>query len=108
MDEQFIKKLMSTLNCGVCGQNYQTNDVIILGHKDKMWFLSLSCSTCRAQALVAAVIKESRQGKIVTDLTETELVKFANENSISTDDVLDIHNFLKDFKGDFSKLFNKD
>lgn len=107
MEEQFIKKLMSSLNCGVCGQHYETNKVTIVSRRDKMWFLSIVCPSCHSQALVVAVVKEGKQRKIVTDLTETELVKFADKNSISMDDVLDIHNFFKNFKGNFSQLFDK-
>lgn len=107
MDEHFIKKLMSTLKCGVCGQHYETNNVTIIRHQDKMWFLSIVCPSCHSQALVAAVVKESKQGEIITDLTEVEVAKFTGKEPIKADDALDVHNFLKNFDGDFFKLFGK-
>lgn len=108
MDEHFVKKLMSTMKCGVCGQRYEISNVNVLGHRDEMWFLSIACPSCHSQALVAAVIKEGKPTEVVTDLTEAELAKFARRDPVKGDDVLDIHNFLKGFDGDFFKLFRKD
>lgn len=108
MDEKFIKKLMSTIKCGVCGQRYESSNVTVLGQRSEMWFLSVVCPACHSQAVVAAVIKEAKPAEIITDLTEAELTKFAQGDAIGADDVLDVHNFLKSFNGNFSKLFNKD
>jgi hypothetical protein len=59
------------------------------------------------QALVAAVIKEGKVAEVVTDLTEKELSKLSDGSTIEADDVLDLHNFLKGFEGDFSSLFSE-
>ena len=108
MDEKFIKKLLSNMKCGVCGRHYQPSQINILGHREDLWFLSVFCTACTSQALVAAVIKEGKLTEVVTDLTEAELARFSADSSIEADDVLDMHKFLKDFEGDFSALFSKD
>ena len=107
MDEKFIKKLLSNMKCGVCGRHYQPSQINILGHREDLWFLSVFCTACTSQALVAAVIKEGKLTEVVTDLTEAELARFSADSSIEADDVLDMHNFLKDFEGDFSALFSR-
>jgi len=107
MDEKFIKKLVSALKCGVCGQQYEGSSFSVLGHRNEMWFLNVTCPTCQTQAMMAIVVKEGKPAKIVTELTEAELAKFAQESTLESDDVIDIHNFLKSFDGDFSKLFGK-
>jgi hypothetical protein len=56
--------------------------------------------------MVAAMIKEEIKGH--TELSKEEQVKFSTLTSIEGDEVLEIHNFLKDFDGDFSKLFHQD
>jgi len=56
---------------------------------------------------VAAVVTEDRVPKVITDLTEAELDRFRNLNTLTADEVLDMHNFLKDFHGDFAQLFNQ-
>ncbi len=107
MDEKLIKKLLSNMKCTVCGRHYEPANVKVLGHQENMWFLSVFCPACVSQGLVAAVIKEGKISEIVTELTEAERSKFANVPPIGADDILDMHTFLKEFKGDFSSLFSK-
>jgi hypothetical protein len=57
--------------------------------------------------LVAAVVKEGTPTEVITDLTEEELAEFALGEAVGIDDVLDIHNLLKDFEGDVSNLFTE-
>ncbi|MDI6815218.1 MAG: hypothetical protein QMC90_03980 [Dehalococcoidales bacterium] len=98
---------MASIKCGVCGQRYEVDNIDVLGHHEDLWFLRVFCSTCRAQCLVAAVIKEGRVPEVITDLTEAELDKFKNVAKVSADEVLEMHDFLKDFDGDFSRLFSQ-
>jgi len=55
---------------------------------------------------VAAVVKEGRMPEAVTDLMAAELDEFG-DSVIEADDVLNMHDFLKDFDGDFSQLFGQ-
>ena len=106
MEEKLIKRFMTSIKCSVCGQRYEVDNVKVLGHQEDLWFLSVSCSACQTQCLVAAVIKESKTPKIITDLTEAELDKFKQIDKLTADEVLDMHSFLKGFDGDFSQLFS--
>jgi len=105
MDERFIKKLLSNMKCGVCGQHYEPANIKVLEHREDLWFLSVYCPGCKSQGLVAAVIREGKAPEIVTELTEVEKNKLSTP--IDSDDVIDMHTFLKDFGGDFSSLFSK-
>ena len=106
MEEQFIKRFMTSPKCSVCGQHYEVDSVKVLGHQEDLWFLSVSCSACQTQCLVAAVVKESKTPKVITDLAEAELDKFKKMDKLTADEVLDMHSFLKGFDGDFSQLFS--
>lgn len=108
MVEDLIKRLIASIKCGVCGQHYGVANINILGHRRDLWYLRALCSACHTQSLVAVVIKEDRMPEAITDLTETELDKFRDLGVLNANDVLDIHNFLKDFSGDFSRLFNQE
>lgn len=108
MDEGFLKRLVATIKCGVCGQRYEGENVKLLGHYGDLWFLSVYCSACQSQGLVAAVIKEGKLPELITDLTEEEYDKFREIDEVSSNDLLDIHNFLRDFDGDFSYIFSKE
>ena len=107
MEETVIKNLMASTKCVVCGQRYEVNNIDILGHHEDLWFLRVLCSACCTQFLVAAVIKEGRKPEVITDLTEAELDKFRNVGVLTADDILDMHDFLKNFDSDFSRLFTQ-
>ena len=106
MDKSLIKRLIASIKCGACGQHYEVDNIDVLGHQEDLWFLRAFCLTCRTQCLVVMVIKEGRVPEVITDLTEAELDKFRNVSMASADEVLDMHNFLKSFDGDFSRLFS--
>ena len=107
MEEKLIKKFMTSIKCSVCHQHYETDNVKVLGHQEDLWFLSVFCPACRTQCLVAAVVKEGKAPRAITDLTEVELDKFKRMDKITADELLDMHSFLKDFDGNFSRLFNQ-
>ncbi len=107
MEESLIKKLIASIKCGACGQYYKEDCIDIIEHKEGLWFLKVSCSSCHAKSLVAAIIREDKKAEVITDLTEAELDKFRDVERVRVDDVLDMHNFLKDFDGDFPRLFRQ-
>jgi len=106
VNESIIKKLMSSIKCAVCGQRYEEDGIKILGHQEDLWLLRVSCPVCHTQCLAAAVIKEDKAPQVITDLTGVEQEKFTSVDRLTADEVLDMHNFLKNFDGDFSLLFS--
>ena len=107
MEERLLKKLMSSIKCGSCGQCYESYNIDILGHNDDMWFLRAHCKSCHSHSLVVALIKDDREPEIVTDHTEAELDKFKYKAKFEGDDVLEMHRFLKKFSGDFSSILEQ-
>ena len=105
MEGEFIKRLVTTIKCSVCGHPYEGGSVRILGQRDDLWFISVVCPSCGSQGLVAAVIKEGELPQLITDFTESERAKFCDIEAVGADDVLDIHTFLKSFDGNFEHLF---
>jgi hypothetical protein len=105
--------------CSVCHRGFEPDDVQVLSRKSDMWMLMVSCGECHARNFVAAVIgdgdaeeaqlalrrlgEEHLRTRLETDAeAEEEDVAF---DPVSVDDVLEIHEFLKEFDGDFRQLF---
>jgi hypothetical protein len=105
MREAFLKRLFAKVNCGVCGQKYDVSNIKILDQEDGLWVLSVYCSSCGTQGLIAAVVQEGNITEVITDLTEAERERF-HDSEVGVDDVLEMHNFLKEFDGDFTRLFS--
>jgi hypothetical protein len=57
--------------------------------------------------LIAAVVQEGNITEVITDLTEAERERFDDSEVVGVDDVLEMHNFLKEFNGDFANLFSE-
>jgi len=107
MEEGLIKKLMTSMKCDACGQRYEMSDIDIIGHRDDLWFLRVFCPACHTRCLVAAVVKESRVSGGVTGPGEEAPDRFGKD-AIDVDDVLGMHDFLKGFDGDFSRILARE
>jgi len=97
--------LRSASKCTACGRAYTPESIGVLGREADLWFLSLTCQYCRNRVLVAALVKEQKATAVITDLTAEEQSKFQRAPKITTDDVLEMHEFLAEFDGDFARLF---
>jgi len=102
-----IKKLMTSMKCESCGRNFEFGNIDVLGQREDMWFLRVLCPTCHTQCLVAAVVREGKAPEWIDNLTDAAINETRNK-TIEIDDVLDMHNFLTDFNGDFSSLFGQE
>ena len=107
VEEDVIRNLMASIECSICGQYYETDNVSVLGHEEELWFLRVSCAACNNQYLVAAMIKEDSPPETHIDPTEPEPDRYRNEGVPTADEMLDMHNFLKNFDGDFAQLFRQ-
>ena len=107
MEEGFIKRLMPSIKCDICGQHYEVDNISVIGHYEDLWFLSALCPACRTQCLVVVVIKENKTPEVTTDLNEVELDGLGGMGVLTADTMLDMRNFLKDFDGDFSRIFSQ-
>lgn len=108
IEENFIRKLISSIKCGSCGQHYEESRMDIVERNDELWFIKVVCSSCHVGCMVAAIIREDKQPKLITDLTEDEIEKFKDMSDIGEDDLLAMHDFLKNFDGDLSDMFRQE
>ena len=105
--------------CSVCHRGFEPDDVHVLSRKSDMWMLMVSCGECQARNFVAAVIGDGDAEEAQLALrrlgdehirarveVESEVEGEAGE-PISVDNVLEIHEFLKGFDGDFQALFRE-
>lgn len=105
--------------CSVCHRGFEPDDVHVLSRKADMWMLMVSCSECHARNFVAAVIGDgdAEEAQLALRRLGEEHVRsrieiepeLAAEDApgepVSVDDVLEIHEFLQEFDGDFQRLF---
>ncbi len=105
--------------CSVCHRGFEPDDVHVLSRKSDMWMLMVSCGECQARNFVAAVIGDgdAEEAQLALRRLGEEHVRTRVDiepesgaeagEPVSVDDVLEIHEFLKSFDGDFQALFRE-
>ena len=101
---ELVKHLIASIPCTVCQHCYEPDDVRIVEHHGEMWIMAVTCDHCGTQGLVFAMIQEGEKPEIVNELTSQEWARFREMPQIDADDLLDVHEFLRDFDGDFVNL----
>ena len=102
---ELVKHLIASIPCAVCQHFYEPDDVRVVEHHGEMWIMAVTCGHCGTQGLVFAMIQEGEKPEIVNELTSQEWARFREMPQIDADDLLDVHEFLRDFDGDFVNLF---
>lgn len=105
-----LKHLMAQIKrdvtCNNCSKSYDESGIVIVGAMNDEVILHLNCSGCGSQSVLNAVLDKYQENRKHSGLKIRNLER-ANLPEITSNDVIDIHNFLKNFGGDFKKLFSK-
>jgi hypothetical protein len=103
--------------CSVCHRGFESDDVHVLSRKSDMWMLMVSCSECHSRNFVAAVIGDGdaeeaqlalrRLGEEHLRTRAAVELEHPDEpgDPVDVDDVIEMHQFLQEFDGDFKALF---
>lgn len=107
--------------CVVCHHEFHTEDIHVISRKPKMWTLLVECTDCHARNFVAAVLNDGDPDeaqlalrrlseKTVRKLERSNKPEIESEapaegNPVTAGDVVDMHQFLDDFDGDFQAMF---
>lgn len=101
------------LKCPICGHKYNLEKTRILESEQneiqsEAWMLIHSdCSKCKSSVMFNVEIRgpEVFSVGMVTDLTSQDSSKFKNLGPIRSNEVIGIHQAIRDFKGDFITSF---
>ncbi len=101
--------------CSVCHHSFVPDDIHVISRKSDMWMMVVECSECQGRNFVAAVLNDGDPGEAQLALRRLSESGVKDDTGglqpspalpkVSTDDVLDMHEFLADFDGDFQRLF---
>lgn len=106
----WLRTQLSTFACERCGRTYLTSHIRVLAQRDDLFVVDFDCRSCgsRAVAFVTVEIESTEDGEEHgSDLiVETEPGQLPAP--VGSDDVLDMHLFLRDFDGDFRRALDSD
>ena len=118
--EKQIKRIVLNRmeRCSVCHHSFEPDDIHVLSRKADMWMMVVQCTECHARNFVAAVLGDGDPSEAQLALrrlsqgygdpeigSDDARPAGPAEPTVSVDDVVDMHEFLRDFDGDFQKLF---
>jgi len=89
-----IKKLQKTVKCYPCGTEYSINDIHLLGQIEGLMLMQLNCPKCNNSTWINLAIQGRKEEEPVSE-----------EELISTNEIIDLHNFLVGFDGNFKAVF---
>jgi hypothetical protein len=99
-----IKHLIANVRCAVCEHYYNMEDIQVIGRQGELWLLRVVCGHCQSRGVALALVKETDHALEAAELLPDEIAYFAQLPEIDPEEVLDFHEFLRDFDGDVYDL----
>lgn len=107
----WLRTQLTSFGCAACGQGYDAGRIRVLAERDGLFFVDLACSHCGSQAVAIVTIQldenEAREvdaGELADVIAAEPVAAGPPAPPVSSDDVLEMRAFLKDFDGDLSQL----
>lgn len=106
--QELIKNIQTMMRCPSCGATYGSDRIHFLGQLDMAALIQLDCQSCELPVMATIIVSDKHDGapKIASDITEGELDLTSGE-PVATDHVVDMHQFLQEFDGDFQSVFDR-
>jgi hypothetical protein len=96
-----LDHILKKVKCPHCKKAYKDFGLNIVETFQDGCVVMAVCETCEDPSLIEVMILPEK-----TEIKESQIkIKTRQHRSISQNEVAGIHNFLKDFNGDFKKLF---
>jgi hypothetical protein len=105
---RFLKDQAKDYDCNVCGQNHSKSEIRVLGRLESAWIVRVTCSRCQTSFKLLVVVDEARSGMVPMRESATQRpARRRQRDPVTLDEVLDAHEFLKEYGGDFKSLFRR-
>lgn len=94
------------MRCPICDKKQDPAKALILEEHDRHTALHMTCGSCGVSTVV--FVSASQWGMVsmgvLTDLETEEARSLFRNEAISSDQVIEVHNFLKGFDGDVKEF----
>jgi len=98
--KQIMKHLKKNLPCSTCGKKFTDEGISLISSLNNALLFHFTCAGCKNELIAEVSIIEQTQS--VNRLN----INTKKADAVKPNDVLDIHNFLNNFDGDFIRLFS--
>lgn len=101
-----LENLKALIHCPVCSKEYRPARMLLLDEADRRSTLHLTCESCHASSLVFVSLSPigAVSMGLLTDLEQSEAKRLFTSEPISSDEVLQVHQYLKTHRGVVDEL----
>lgn len=101
-----LENIQSLIRCPVCNKKYRPVKMLVIEEDEKRTTLHLSCEHCGAATLVFASLGQLGVVTLgtLTDLEQSEARRVFQGEAVSSNTVLEVHQFLKHYQGGVEEL----
>lgn len=104
-----LENLKPLIRCPVCQKKYEPEQVLLLSEEEGKLVFHLACEDCSVSSII--FLSLGRMGAVsyglLTDLTREEVKKFYGRAPVSVDETLEVHRFLKRFRGGIDECLSR-
>jgi len=100
----FIKDRARYYNCPACARNLESCEVKMLKQAESHLTVEVTCARCNVTFIVVLAVQYNAEDAEEVGGGEPAHVPGSDATPISPDEVLDVHDMLRDFKGSFKDL----
>jgi hypothetical protein len=100
----FIKERARYYNCPACARNLESCEVRMLKQAESHLTVEVTCARCHVTFIVVLAVQYNADELEEVVEEPVELAGVEAASPISHDEVLDVHDLLRDFKGNFRDL----
>jgi len=101
-----IQNLKHLTKCPECNRAYSHTKALVLDEDSNKTTFHITCDACKVSTLI--FVSSGKTGivsfGILTDLSRNEVKKLFKTEAISADQVIEMHEFLKDFGGSIKEF----
>lgn len=109
---EFIRDQARYYKCPICGRNLRGCEIRILNQEDERFTVQVTCGTCHVSLVVVLAILSAANEAIPDDDNELVIEEVLAAEGldrppaapIAVDEVLEVHDLLKDFRGSLDEL----
>jgi predicted RNA-binding Zn-ribbon protein involved in translation (DUF1610 family) len=114
----WLKTQLTSFTCPACGRRYRGSKIRLLAERDGLFFVDLDCARCGSHTVAIVTVEIDDSTASITEISDLtlstdELPPHLGEDlpvaaaPVTPDDVLEMHEFLVAFDGDFGGLFTQ-
>jgi transcription elongation factor Elf1 len=113
----WLRTQLTSFTCPACGRRYRGSTVRLLAERDGLFFVDLDCARCGSHTVAIVTVEIDDAQSLITDISDLSLNTDdfpdhlgeplpAAAALVTGDDVLDMHEYLADFRGDVAALLD--